>query len=183
MSPRVPSDQTHERRYQGPMDDSDEGRAFCRIAGDGVGNRSAGSGTPPRAGDRVLSRQFSRRLIEHGGDAGRRPQLHLRLSALEYDRHRGSGSNRGGVCWVRFAQRGVASAAAGMWSRSTARVDCGNVDSRGLPQEPAFLRLALRLRVRPPAACGRSDALERARLRSRMTSASSQRRDILSKSI
>ena len=69
-------------------------------------------------------------------------------------------SNRGRVCWVRFAQSGVATAAAGIWSRSTARDGCGNDDSRGLPQQSAFLRLARRLRFRPPAACRRYDTLE-----------------------
>ena len=48
--------------------------------------------------------QPSRGFIEHSGDAGCRPQLPLHLSALECDRHRGSGSNRGRVCRVRFAQ-------------------------------------------------------------------------------
>ena len=38
------------------------------------------------------------------GDAGCRPQLLLYLSALECDRHRRSGRNRGRVCWVRFAR-------------------------------------------------------------------------------
>jgi zinc transporter, ZIP family len=47
---------------------------------------------------------FPRGLIEHGGNAGCRPQLHLHLPALECDRHRGSGSNRGRVSCVRFAQ-------------------------------------------------------------------------------
>ena len=54
---------------------------------------------------------------------------------------------------------GVATAAAGIWSRSTARDGRGNDDSRSLPQQSALLRLARRLRFRPPAARRRDDAL------------------------
>ena len=50
----------------------------------------------------------------------------------------GSGSNRSWVCRVRFAQCGVAVAAGGIWSRSTARDDCGNDDSRGRARQSAF---------------------------------------------
>ena len=95
-------------------------------------------GCPPRAGDRVLTGQPSGGFIEHSGDAGCRPPLRLHLSALDCDRHRGSGGNRGRVCWVRFAQSRVATAAAGIWSRSTARDGCRNDDSRGLPNSPRF---------------------------------------------
>ena len=64
--------------------------------------------------------------------------------------------------YVGFGSLGEAwpPAAAGIWSRSTARDGCGNDDSRGLPQQSAFLRLARRLRFRPPAACRRYDTLE-----------------------
>ena len=136
------------------------GNALDAPGGDGVGNRSPGSGRPSCAGVRVLSGQPSGGFIEHSGDAGCRPPLRLHLSALECGRHRGSGSNRGSVCWVRFAQSGVATSAAGIWSRSTARDGCGNDDSRSLPQQSAVLRLAGRLRFRPRAVCRRYDTLE-----------------------
>ena len=116
-------------------------------------------GRPRRAGVCVLSGQLSRGFIERSGDAACRPQLHLHPLALECGRHWGGDSSRGRVCRVHFAQWRVATAAASIWRRSTARDDGGDDDSRSLSQQSAFLRLARRRRFRSPAARRRYDAL------------------------